>query len=183
MTSVTRSHSASESGRNRMVTLYGVGRLPCTRAATPRAPTSSFTTCPLRAYERPRDRRIGSTRSSSAASQRPAHQVCPNLPRCVTALIPFAGRRGGVYSQSPQSLPPPRRRPSVRPRLRLIGARPHAASRCHALHHGAAGSVPPQREQLAHLRRAHLGDPRFAGPHNGLRKRHFPFDQLVERLL
>ena len=32
--SITRSHSASLSGRKRMFTLYGVGRLPCTRAAT-----------------------------------------------------------------------------------------------------------------------------------------------------
>src|SRR6266540_2531398 len=82
-----------------MLTLYGDGRLPWTSAATPPRPTSSFTTCPLRAYDRPRASRAGPTSRSSAAIQRPAHQLLPNRPRCVWALMPFGDRGAAVQEQ------------------------------------------------------------------------------------
>src|SRR6185437_16802879 len=39
-----------------------------------------------------------------------------------------------------------------------------------------------QPEQLTQVVGAHLGDPGFAGAHDGLGQRHFALDQVVERL-
>src|SRR5436309_947968 len=140
--SATRAHSVSLSSLNRIVTRYGLGRLPCTSASTPRLLTSSFVTWPLRAYERPRESLASSTSRSSACSQRPAHQVRPNAPRRVWARIPSALRRGPYPLQSFQS---------PRPLRLCLLIRRTSFRHCR---------FAAQTEHLAQFRRRKLSDPR-----------------------
>src|SRR5919197_1148278 len=154
--STTRCHSASLRRWKRIDTSYGLGRLPCTRACTPSAPTSSEVTWPARAYARPRASRAGLTRRSRAATQRLAHQFLPNVPRRVRARIPCDGSRGPCRSHQAWLL------------ATLVVLR-------HLV-------LAPQPEQVPELVSAELGNPGLAGADDRLRKLDLALDQPVQRL-
>src|SRR3972149_1183368 len=69
-------------------TWYGSGREPCTRAETVPLPIAIESTCPRRAYDRPRPRRAPMLKLSRTSIQRLAHQLLPKVPPQAILSLP-----------------------------------------------------------------------------------------------
>src|SRR3954465_8767442 len=101
----TACQASSPSTANPMLTWYGCGREPWTVELTAPGRTVSVSTCPLRAYVRPRGSRPPIDRDSSTATKRRDPHVEPIAPRSDRATRPPSTRIGRA-PRSPQSCQP-----------------------------------------------------------------------------